>query len=363
MKALKFLLAACATFALNAHAGRNADILNHVGNNVILKTYTDLAASAKALSDQVQVLAQQPTPSNFAAAQQGWRDMRVYWEASEAFLFGPVESLAIDPTIDTWPLNRRDLDAVLASNRSLTVDFVRNLGVNLQGFHVVEYLLFGNGETGPNKTVEQLTPREVEYLVSTSALLAEHTGKLAYAWSNNADPDRPNLPGYVKFISQPAPSNPYYKTEQSVLIELVNGMIGIIDEVGNGKLADPMGANAGAANPSLVESPFAWNSLNDFTNNIRSAYSVYTGQCGTSTGPGIRDVVQRVNPQLAAQVEQRLLQAMQRIQDIAGPEKLDFRQAIFDPAARARVQAAMTDLLDLRNLLDKRVLPIVEAED
>ncbi len=63
-------------------------------------------------------------------------------ESSEAFLFGPVDSLGIDPMLDTWPLNKLDLDNVLNSNRAITVDFVRALGTNVQGFHTIEYLLF-----------------------------------------------------------------------------------------------------------------------------------------------------------------------------------------------------------------------------
>ncbi|MBX3023235.1 MAG: iron-regulated protein A precursor [Bdellovibrionales bacterium] len=363
MKLSSLVLAATAVFSLHANAGPNASVISHVANNVILKTYTDLAQATSDLHSKTLELAAQPTQENLDGAQQAWRAARVPWESSEAFLFGPVSALAIDPTLDTWPLNKRDLDAVLGSGRSLTVDFVRGLGVNLQGFHTVEYLLFGNGETSNTKKVSELNGRQLEYLMATTALLAEHAGALAHAWTTNADPDKPGMPGFITFISAPGPRNPYYNSEQSVLLELGHGMIAIVDEVGNGKIADPFGGDIGSANASLVESPFSWNSLTDFTNNIRSALNVYTGDYGTTSGPGLREVVRRSNPALAAQIEQRLHQAMQKIQDIGGPEKMDFRQAIFNPAARVRIEAAMADLAELKTLLERRMIPILDNQD
>lgn len=357
------ILAALAAISLSAFAGPNAGVITNVSNNVILKTYVDLASTAADLAAKAVVLKNAPTQENLDAAKAAWRATRVPWESSEAFLFGPVSSLAIDPTLDTWPLNRRDLDNVLASGRPLTVDFVRNLGVNLQGFHTAEYLLFGDGENGPNKKIGAMTSRQLEYLVATTALLAEYTGKLAHAWTTNANPDEPSQPGYVTFISAPGPRNPYYNSEQAVLLEIGNGMIAIIDEVANGKLADPMGGDAGSANPSLVESPFSWNSLTDFTNNVRSALNVYTGSYNGAAGPGLRDVIARSNPALAAQIEQRLNNTMAMIQGIAGPEGLDFRQAIFNPAGRARVEAVMADMANLKTFLERQMTPILDEQE
>jgi putative iron-regulated protein len=285
--------------------------------------------------------------------------MRVAWESSEAFLFGPVEALGIDPAIDTWPLNKLDLDSVLNSGRALTPDFVRNLGANMQGFHTLEYLLFGPGETTNNKDIAQVTARQLEYMRSTAIVLAQDTARLARAWTTNYNPDVPSTPGYSQIVAKPNPENPVYPSEQAVLVELVNGMLGIIDEVGNGKMSDPLGANLGSANVNLVESPFSWNSLTDFTNNIGSVLNVYTGDYGSAHGPGVRDVIARVDPALATQVEQAIRHAMQSIQDVAGPEHIAFRQAILDPNGRTRVQAAIADLNSLHELIRSRVLPIV----
>lgn len=359
MKLNLFLTILVAGFAVTATAGPSAPILNRIAFQVITQTYVDMASGGVNLHAKAQALAAAPSQANLEATQEAWRQMRMSWEASEAFLFGPVDSLGIDPMIDTWPLNRLDLDNVLASGRTLSVDLVRNLGSNLQGYHTVEYLLFGTGDTSNHKDIGEMTPRQLQYLISCTALLQEYSAKLAHAWTTNANPDDASTPGYAQLLANPSLDNEVYPSEQTVLTQVVQGMLGIIDEVANGKLSDPMGADVAHANPQLVESPNSWNSLTDFTDNIRSVLNVYTGEYRGTAGPGIRDVVARSNPALAAQVEARIRQAMVNIQNIAGPEKLDFRHVIVRDDARQRVMATIGDLNSLRGLIEAQVLPIV----
>lgn len=348
------------TVGMTAQAASNKEIIENVAVNVITQTYKDLATRAAELKTQVDVFAAAPTEANLAAAQQAWRNARVPWEASEAFLFGPVEALGLDPMMDTWPLNKLDLDAVLASNRALTPEFVRGLGTNVQGFHTIEYLLFGDGVNGPNKPLAAFNAKQLQYLQATSTLLAEYTGRLAYAWTNNYDPEIPSAPGYMEIIRNPTMRNPIYTSERAVLEELIRGMMGIADEVGTGKMSDPMGGDASAANPALVESPFAWNSLTDFAYNIRSIKSVYTGAYGSTQGAGIRDFVAERNPAVAVKVDAKIDSCIAMILAISGPNNLDFRQAIFDPAGRARTNAAIAALGELHIMLQDEVLPLLD---
>lgn len=355
-----WIVALVLTAGMTAQAASNQEIITNVAVNVITQTYKDLASRAADLKAKVDVFAQAPTEENLTAAQQAWRDARVPWEASEAFLFGPVEGLGLDPMMDTWPLNKLDLDAVLASNRNLTPDFVRGLGTNVQGFHTIEYLLFGDGVNGPNKQLSAFNAKQLQYLQATSTLLAEYTGRLAHAWTNNYDPENPSAPGYMDIIRNPNMRNPVYTSERAVLEELIRGMMGIADEVGTGKLSDPMGGDIKAANPALVESPFAWNSLTDFAYNIRSIKSVYTGTYGATQGAGIRDFVADRDPALAAKVDAKIDSCIALILDIAGPNKLDFRQAITDPAGRARTNTAIAALAELHLMLQDQVLPLLD---
>ena len=358
---MKFLWIAALLVGLNSHAVTPEEIVDHIARKVIVQDYVDLASRAADLHASILTLKSSPTQENMLKAQQAWRDCRQPWETSEAFLYGPVSSLGLDPSIDTWPLNKIDLQAVLASNRTLDLDFVRNLGANLQGFHTVEYLLFGEGTSAQKKVASELTSKELEYLDSTSALLVEKTGQLAHAWTTNADPDNPSLPGFVEIISRPGPNTPFYPPTQAVLSEYVKGIIGILDEVANGKIAGPMGSTIGSADPSLVESPFSWNSVADFSNNVRSALYVYSGDYRATPGPGIIDVVRDTDPELAKNTERALRRIIFEMSRIGGDVEIPFREAIVQPEPRKKIEHIIQLLNELSATFTNKILPIVEG--
>lgn len=37
------------------------------------------------------------------------------WEKSEAFLFGPVDAMGLDPNMDSWPLDQASIIQILNS--------------------------------------------------------------------------------------------------------------------------------------------------------------------------------------------------------------------------------------------------------
>lgn len=335
-------------------------VIRNVSYNVILQTYKDMETRTAELAALTNELARQPSQQLLEQAQDQWKKCRQAWEGTESFLFGPVESLGIDPLIDTWPLNKSDLNAMLSSGQPLTVEYISNLGTNVQGFHTVEYLLFGNGETTNTRSVAQMSPREMQYLASTAELLADAAHRLSVSWSTQYDPDDANTPGYVQMIMNPgSPHNNFYASQTAVFLELANGMSGIVGEVGNSKMAAPMGGNAGAADTTKVESPFSWNSLTDFMNNIRSVQAVYTGTYDGYTGPGLKNIVARKDAVLAETIDAQIALSIQKISDVGGPDKMPFRYAIKDAQGRVRIQAAIDQLHKLLKLLNQKMIPLL----
>ncbi|WP_413576955.1 imelysin family protein [Bdellovibrio sp. HCB290] len=361
MKNLKLMITAIA-FVVGGQvfAASNQEIISHVSYNVIAATYVEFAHSTVSLKQAVDIFVQTPNESTLAQVQAAWRGARMPWESSEAFLFGPVDSLGIDPMLDTWPLNRQDLDSVLASSSPITTDMIRGLGTNLQGFHTLEYLLFGDGVHTNSRPLSQFTQRHFEYLQAAAQLEMEYAVALANSWTTHYNPEDASTPGYAVIFAQPGVSNPFYTSDAAVMEELVNGMIAIADEVANAKIAEPMGADINSANSGLIESPFSWNSLNDYTFNIRSIYSVYTGTYRTSKGPGVKAMVERHNPQLSQQIEQHILACMQLIQAIRPAGGGDLGQAILTVDGRQRATQAMQALNQLQNVLQSQVLPLVD---
>ncbi|MBO7118971.1 MAG: peptidase M75 [Bacteroidaceae bacterium] len=122
---------------------------------VVLPTYKDLKDANAALHLAVQNLAAHPTNAGFEQAATAWMAARQPWETSEAFLFGPVDELGLDPNMDSWPLDQDAIKNVLASGDFSGLDWEgdfdeENEGIaeaqSIRGFHTLEFLLFKNGQ-------------------------------------------------------------------------------------------------------------------------------------------------------------------------------------------------------------------------
>lgn len=141
--------------------------------------------------------------------------------------------------------------------------------------------------------------------------------------------------------------------------ELMGGVIGIADEVGNGKIGDPLGEDLGSADTTLVESQFSWNSTMDFYNNIVSIQNVWNG--------GLKAIAEASQPAAAATITTNIEEALQLLIDISDADldgQLDtadliaedglyaFRQQISDDTGRAKIEAAQTKLSELQANLE-----------
>ncbi len=320
-----------------------SQIISSLSSNVILATYEDFEIKAKGLTDALLKFQFTPTDENLREVQFAWRDTRSPWEQAEAFLFGPVDTQGLDPALDSWPVNRTDLDAVLNTTNTLDVPFVTGLNDTLHGFHTIEYLIFG--ETN-NKTAASMTAREIEYLVSVTSLLHTHVDTLANAW-------RVTGGNFVTEFSTAGQGSKTYPSEVGALQELVNGMIGIVDEVGNGKIADPFSQT----NTELVESQFSFNSLLDFENNIRGVENIYLGRYLQKDGAGLNDLVRRNDLALDTQIRQNFDEAISAIQAIPFP----FRNAISNESGRSLITTAQAKIAVLQKTLESKLLPNIAS--
>jgi putative iron-regulated protein len=316
--------------------------LENIGTDVILATYGNLHSKTEQLHTALSALRLTPDDAQLTNARQAWRDARQPWEQSEGFLFGPVDQQGIDPAIDSWPVNETDLDAVLNSGTPLTKSYIDGLDGTLKGFHTIEYLLFG---LDGNKTVAQFTAREFEYLDACSQSLSGSTHQLYLSWD-------PTGEDYIANLLNAGNTNlSIYQSEKSALEEIVNGLIVIADEVGNGKINDPLVQQ----DLTLEESRFSANSKQDFADNIRSIENIYLGSYENASGDGITTIVKSVNESLDAQIRNDISAAISAIESIEGT----FTTAIFN--ATASVQQAQTKVRDLQETLESQLLPLINS--
>lgn len=336
------------------------EMVTNLTDDVIVAGYSNLAASGEAMLLATQTLVNTPTQANLEAAQEAWKAARQPWEQGESHIFGPVDSLGIDPHLDSWPLNTTDLTTVLANNTGFDAETIKGWNDDVQGFHTMEYLLFGDGVADNTKTISELTVNERDYLMGLAEVFRDYTKTLDDAWQVSHDGQSGKA--YAELLKKPGvDGNTFYSSEVGVVEELVNGMIGIVDEVGNGKIADPFGESLEKADTSKVESQYSWNSLRDFSDNIIGVRNVYLGELeGNADKQGIIDFVNAANPDLAARVKTEIDDAIAKINAIAGDNNMPFRQAISDVDGRVRIQTAVDALTKLQASLESDVLPLLK---
>lgn len=178
-------------------------------DNVVVPTYSDLTTGNQALYNEVKKLADvllgsDAASADFSAACQAWLNARAPWEKSEAFLFGPVDALGLDPNMDSWPLDQDEIVKILTSGNFDDLDWSNGddddaieAAQNVRGYHTLEFLLFKNGQprkvlaTGGSTQADNLdvTPANskswANYMVQVANLLLNDSNDLYDAWTKS----------------------------------------------------------------------------------------------------------------------------------------------------------------------------------
>ena len=283
------------------------------------------------------------------AIQTAWRNTRVPWEQSEAFLFGPVSDDEHDPFLDTWPVNTIDIEEAIKRGQPFGNILADNDAI--QGFHTLEYLLFrdANGSTDPAAIVAGFSASESRrnYARAVVGAFASHTQQLRNSWDPGKDGG-----DFVHELALAGRGSATYTDQKSAVQELVNGMIGIADELGNVKMGVPLNDQSTAEE----ESRFSNNSRRDFIDNLRSINNIYEGRFDQTDGTsmGVTDFVVNQDPALDARVRMAIRDAMAAV--IAIPEP--FGQSIM--SHRATVQKAVEAAQHLQAMLEE-ILDVVQA--
>ena len=282
------------------------EVLNNLVDNVIVPTYTSLADNTEDLEKTLHGLtAASITQAQIDKACADFKAARLYWERSEAFLGGAAADFDIDPTIDSWPLNRSLLLTYLQSGRTDFSDEEIE-DATILGFHALEFLLFRNGQ--PRKAAEFQTndtytgfeqisgASELAYAQRICTLLKERTFQLQVAWEGEKNASRTAVVKDAGLEYQTEKGLSFGdnlkqagKSSKSTFASLADAIaqvlsddegscFAICNEVGTAKIANPF-ANGDIA---YVESPYSYNSITDFADNIRSIRNIWLGSTNDS---------------------------------------------------------------------------------
>ena len=280
------------------------EVLKNLVNNVIIPTYTKLADETEALEKTLNGLTTSTiSQTQINAACDDFKKARQYWEQSEAFLGGAASDFDVDPTIDSWPLNR----SLLLSYFNNGMDDEMLDDATILGFHALEFILFRDGQprkvaelqaNDTYKNFEKITgAQELTYAQTICKLLKERTFQLQCAWDGGANASRLAIVKAAGLDYQTEKGLSYgenlttagmdgskssFPTLKAAIAQVLSddegSCVAIANEVGTAKIANPFSAG----DVSYVESPYSYNSITDFRDNIRSVRNVWLGSTDKS---------------------------------------------------------------------------------
>lgn len=353
-------------------------------NNSVVPTYKGLADAAIELSDLCERMrdagAGNVTPDMVEEAGAAWMKARRYWELSEAWLFGAAADYNIDPHIDTWPLDKAAMDNMLnnAAQMAQMADAGKaaayvgnNLGQGLLGFHAVEYMLFELTDNGNDKQAHSTdyTQNELNYLAAVAGDLRNQCVRLEVSWADEgsyaessgkwgylADAELEPTFYYGESMKNSGLGGSKYKSYAEAVQELLVGAQDIADEVGGQKIGNPIG-HGETDDPDYIESPYSLNSIEDFTDNlksIRTAYMGYQPETGVTENyirpvtHSLSDYIRSVDKALDERVRTAIEDAISKIQKMKEPfaktaRAAEYRQINLDAQEACQ---AVNDILD-----------------
>lgn len=325
-------------------------IVKNYVNNIVIPTYKNLADGTLILYEKLKALKAEKTDANVQAAADAWTSTRVNWELSEAFLFGPVDVFGIDPRIDTWPVAVAEINKLLNNPQSIEKlaaedqDFLEPIDRSLLGFHGVEYILFSEGKV---KKAANITDAQLTYAVAIGSDLRNQCIRLEASWAgiDNVSSEKQNLIKNLKLVIEgdgfsvygeemlnPRPESSTFPSVTASAAYILEFAFTIADEVGNVKIGTAANESASEEDKNYIESPYSYNSLKDFTDNIQGIENAYLGTAYGVKGASISEYIASVNPEADKAVKDQIAASYAAIKAIPFP--FDYTSTQADAAVK-----------------------------
>lgn len=305
-------------------------------NKTILPIYTSLMNANEQLVDAI---GEMETQADVNKACELWKKARQYWEQSESFLYGPATDFGIDPHTDTWPFDRAAFDNYIKRYPDLVEDEDAQAivaeaiatGQSLTGFHAVEYLLFREGQP---RNIDDITDNEAWFCLAAAEDLYLASVKLVSAWGGKLNEEQEEILEDAEFESRNYGENfinagkagSTYSTITLASVQILEGCQDIIDEVAHSKIGHPYTGE----DKNYIESPHAYNSIQDFYDNVLScAFSINGGadKKDAYTATSLMAYAMAHYPTEAAAVKGAFEEALKKVDGMKRPFVLNYQDA------------------------------------
>lgn len=323
---------------------------------LVSSSYELSLTKTRAMQADIDAFIQAPSAAGLEKAKASWLEARDVYGQTEVYRFydGPIDGEykgveGPEGKINAWPMDENYVDytegkpdAGLINDPSITLtreaivaqnekDGEKNIST---GYHAIEFLLWGQdlSADGPGARpytdfVDEGTAahqdRRRQYLKLVTEELVDDLSYLQTQWAaDKADNFR------AEFVAD---------SPRASLTKMINGM-------GNLSGAELAGERMEVALENRDQedehSCFSDNTHNDIIANAQGIQNVYLGSFNGDDGPGIDELVEKLDPALNAQLKAELAKSVELAKQLPVP----FDQALMSEDGRAKIEATIQAL-------------------
>lgn len=378
-----------------AMAADKADVLDTYANIAFAK-YEDSLTTAQALQAAVDALIANPSDDTLAAARQAWLDARVPYQQTEVFRFGNAIVDDWEGLVNAWPLDEGLIDYVDASyggatdeNEFAALNVIANASFTVagldvdasqitpaliadtlneadgvetnvaRGYHAIEFLLWGQDLNGTNPGAGDRPytdyvvgggctngncDRRADYLSSATELLVQDLAWITGQWSENG------------------------AARNELTADVDAGIVAILTGMGSLSYGEQAGERMRLGlmlnDPEEEHDCFSDNTHNSHYYDGKGVQNVYLGAYeridGTVvSGPSLSDLVADQNPELDAEMTNKLETTMLALSDIVAAAENGFAYDQMlergNERGEALIMAGVNGLIDQTRTIERIV--------
>lgn len=337
--AIGVLVAACdSTPPFPPSDFQRAEMLEHVGRDIILPSYEGLQDAVNALDAAAETFGASPTTESLADLRSALKEARLAWQDANLFQFGPAESVTLRSSLNTYPADEDQIEENVESGEYV-LGTIENRAA--AGFPALGYLLHRDSDEailtsftdGPNAS------NRTAYLLDNVAFIKDAVDATVEEWSA----DGGNYIG--TFLSEENAGSDV----GSSLGMLVNAFVLHYERfIRDGKVGIPAGVrSAGVPRPTSTEAFYGGYSAELAAANVEAVKRLFLGNTAAGAdGLGFDDNLEALDAgELSTQIQADLDQAISALDSLEDPlsEQIETNN---EP-----VVAAFTELQDVLILL------------
>lgn len=323
-----------------------AAMLENYGNNIILPAFEDMQTAANDLQSAAQEFESEPTPQELEDLQAALKDARLAWQDVSPFQFGPVESILLRASLNTYPV---DTEKVQENVSSGDYTFGTSNSRDATGLPALGYLLHGTSDTNEKILAMYTTDSDAEnrmaYLLDNITYIKEQVDTATEDWQASGG-------DYIgMFLSEDNAGTDV----GSSLGMLINSYVQHYEKfLRSGKIGIPAGIqDAGTPRPVTVEAYYGGYSVELAQANLEQVERIFTGD----DSRGLDDYLEALDAQdLSDEIQTQIDEAQSALEELNDPLSQQVEENN-DP-----VQNSFKELQDLVSLLKADMTSVLGIE-